>query len=155
MFRRLSRRKLLIWYGLSLFLVILVPFPPRQDTPGEHFIRIEASTFAYSPSVVRVNPGDLVTIELLSTDVVHGLYLDDYALQIVSDPGQKATISFVADRSGVFRFRCVVPCGTLHPFMIGKLRVGQNTLFYRSIGVSIIIVLFLSLWTFQRLNTSI
>jgi len=59
--------------------------------------------------------GDHVTIDLVSTDVVHGLYLDGYDLNVTADPGQTATLSFVADRSGSFRFRCSVTCGALHP----------------------------------------
>ncbi len=44
----------------------------------ERVFRIEASQFAYNPGEIRVNPGDTVTIELISTDVVHGLYVDGY-----------------------------------------------------------------------------
>ena len=38
-------------------------------------------------------------------------------------------------RSGVFRIRCNVPCGGLHPFKIGELRVGPDTGFFRAIGL--------------------
>jgi len=79
-----------------------------------------------------------VTIELIATDVVHGLYLDGYDLEIIANPGQTATLTFVADKPGAFRLRCSVTCGALHPFMIGKLNVGVNLLFYRAIGLSIL-----------------
>ncbi|MDP1713297.1 MAG: cupredoxin domain-containing protein [Anaerolineales bacterium] len=114
------------------------PFPVRPVTPQERTFRIEAGQFSYTPSELSVNPGDTITIELVSTDVVHGLYVDGYDISVEADPGQTATLTFLADKPGSFRFRCNVTCGAMHPFMIGKLSVGQNEWFYRSIGLSII-----------------
>ena len=90
-----------------------------------------------------------MTIELTSNDVVHGLYLDGYKLEISADPGQTASLTFVADRPGSFRFRCSVTCGELHPFMIGKLKVGQNSLFWRGIGLAVIVML-AGVWSLQK-----
>jgi len=73
-------------------------------------------------------------------DVVHGLYVDGYDISVTADPGQTKRLTFVADRSGSFRLRCNVTCGAMHPFMIGKLTVGQNTSLWRSIGLAIIAV---------------
>ena len=87
---------------------------------------MEASQFSYSPSATEVNHGDTVTISLTSTDAVHGLYVDGYGVSVQADPGQTASLTFVAKRPGSFRFRCNVTCGALHPFMIGKLTVGQR-----------------------------
>jgi heme/copper-type cytochrome/quinol oxidase subunit 2 len=116
--------------GLAL-LVLFLPIPVSATTPVERTFHIQASQFAYSPAVLSVNPGDRVTIELLATDVVHGLLIDGYDLETTSDPGQAARLTFVADRQGSFRFRCTVTCGNMHPFMIGKLQVGQNALLWR------------------------
>jgi heme/copper-type cytochrome/quinol oxidase subunit 2 len=121
------------WLALSgmALLIMVLPMPVTATTPVERTFQIEASQFTYSPAVLSVNPGDRVTIELLATDVVHGLSIDGYKLEITSDPGQTARLTFVADRQGSFRFRCTVTCGNLHPFMIGKLQVGQNELLWR------------------------
>ena len=104
--------------------------------PRERIFRVEARQFAYSPSELRVNPGDTVTIQLVSTDVVHGLYIDGYGISVEADPGQTKSLTFVADKPGSFRLRCNVTCGAMHPFMIGKLQVGQNTLLWRAIVLS-------------------
>jgi hypothetical protein len=44
----------------------------------------------------------------------------------------------VAEKTGVFRFRCSVACGNLHPFMIGKLQIGPNQLLIRGIALLIL-----------------
>jgi len=116
--------------------VAFTPLPVRPTAPQERTFRIEARQFAYSPSELEVNPGDTVTIQLVSTDVVHGLYVDGYDISIEADPGQTKTLSFVADKPGSFRFRCNVTCGAMHPFMIGKLNVGSNNRLFRSIGLA-------------------
>jgi heme/copper-type cytochrome/quinol oxidase subunit 2 len=55
---------------------------------------------------------------------------------VTADPGQTARLSFVASQQGTFRFRCTTTCGNLHPFMVGKLEVGQNTLLWRAMALS-------------------
>jgi len=122
-------------------VVAFVPLPAHPITPQERTFQIDARQFAYSPSELKVNPGDAVTIQLVSTDVVHGLYVDGYDISVEADPGQTKTLSFIANKPGSFRFRCNVTCGAMHPFMIGKLTVGSNTWLYRSIGFSIIAII--------------
>jgi heme/copper-type cytochrome/quinol oxidase subunit 2 len=117
-------------------LIAFAPLPVRAAAPAMRSIRVEASQFAYTPAVLQVNPGDTVTIELVSTDVVHGLYVDGYGVSVTADPGQTARLTFIADKAGSFRFRCNEPCGALHPFMIGKLQVGPNNSLQRAIGLT-------------------
>ena len=129
------------WVALSGLVVLFAPLPGWAAAPAERTFRIEASSFAYTPAEIRVNAGDRVTLELVSTDVVHGLYIDGYALNVTADPGQTSRISFVANRPGSFRLRCSVTCGALHPFMIGKLHVGANDLLWRAGGLALLVCL--------------
>ena len=125
------------WAFIGIALVVLfTPFPAAAIPPQDRVFHLQASRFEYSPSVLAVNPGDRVTIELTATDVVHGLSIDGYNLATTADPGQTARLTFVADRQGSFRFRCTVTCGNLHPFMIGKLEVGSNSLLLRAVILS-------------------
>jgi len=128
---------LMVMAGL---VVAFVPLPVPSTTHQERTIRIEASQFSYAPSEIQINPGDTVNIQLVSTDVVHGLYIDGYDISVQADPGQTATLRLIADRSGAFRFRCNVTCGAMHPFMIGRLTVGLNHWLYRSIGLALLSV---------------
>ena len=117
-------------------IVAFAPLPIRPVAPQERTFRIDARQYAYSPAELRANVGDEVTFELISTDVVHGLYLDGYGVSVEAEPGQRTIVTFVADKPGSFRFRCNVTCGAMHPFMIGKLTVGTNEWLFRSIGLA-------------------
>jgi heme/copper-type cytochrome/quinol oxidase subunit 2 len=144
---RLRLRWIII--GLLAALIVWAPNPIALAAPGDQHFRIEASSYQYAPEAIHVNLGDHVTIDLVSTDVVHGLYIDGYDLNVTADPGQTATLTFVADRSGSFRFRCSVACGALHPFMIGKLNVGSNDVLWRAIGLGVLAVI-AGVWIKQR-----
>ncbi len=125
--------------GVAALVVAFAPLPAvDRPQPAERTIRVEASQYSYSPSIINVNPGDRVTIQLVSTDVVHGLYVDGYGISVQADPGQTQTLTFVANRAGAFRIRCNVTCGAMHPFMIGKLNVGGSSTLIRSIGLALI-----------------
>jgi heme/copper-type cytochrome/quinol oxidase subunit 2 len=135
-------------FRISLLLLVIAglvvaftPLPVPAIAPQKRTFEIDAHQFAYFPSELHVNPGDTITIQLVSTDVVHGIYVDDYDISVEADPGQSATLTFVADKPGSFRFRCNVTCGAMHPFMIGKLTVGSNNWLYRSIGLAALAVL--------------
>lgn len=150
----MTNRTAWIWLGLLAMVVAFAPLPVPSIAPQVRTFRIGARQFAYSPSELKVNQGDTVTIRLTSTDVVHGLYVDGYDISIEADPGQSATLTFTADKPGSFRFRCNVTCGAMHPFMIGKLTVGINDWLYRSIGLSILAIFGLFLFPRALLNTS-
>ena len=134
--------RLVAFWVLIIGAALAIAFAPlplgTPFKPVAHVFRVEARQFAYAPAEFRVNAGDTVTIQLVSTDVVHGLYVDGYGVSITADPGQTQTLTFVADHSGSFRLRCNVTCGAMHPFMIGKLTVGRNEWLYRSSGLALL-----------------
>ena len=120
-------------------VVAFAPLPSADAAPTRRHFRIEARSFRFTPAEIAVSVGDSVTIDLVAVDVVHGLAVDGYGVKVSADPGQTATLSFVATRGGMFRMRCSITCGSLHPFMIGKLRVGRNELLWRSAVLALII----------------
>ena len=132
----MSPRFYLLLFVMAGLVVAFVPLPAPPATPQARTFEIDAHQFAYSPSELQVNQGDTVTIRLISTDVVHGLYVDGYDVSVEVDPGQTSTLTFTADKTGSFRFRCNVTCGAMHPFMIGKLTVSNNNWLYRSLGLA-------------------
>jgi heme/copper-type cytochrome/quinol oxidase subunit 2 len=137
----MSPRFSLLLFMMAGLVVAFAPLPVPPATPQERTFTIDARQYAYFPSELQINQGDNVTIRLISTDVVHGLYVDGYDISVEADPGQTATLTFIADKAGSFRFRCNVTCGAMHPFMIGKLNVGTNNWLYRSIGLALLAIM--------------
>jgi len=137
-------------FVMAGLVVVFVPLPVLTTAHQERTFQIDARQFSYSPSELNVNPGDTVKIELVSTEVVHGLYVDGYGVSVEADPGQTATLTFVANKTGSFRFRCNVTCGAMHPFMIGKLTVGTNHWLSRSLGLTVLAIISVIVSTKQK-----
>ncbi len=124
--------------GLLALLALIMPAPLTSAAPQERPIRVNARMFAFEPGRLRVNRGDTVVLTVESEDVVHGLYVDGYGVNVQVEPGQSAQVRFVADRPGKFKFRCSISCGNLHPFMIGELVVEPNVPFWRAVAALLI-----------------
>ncbi len=131
-------KRWLVWLafaGLAAF-ILLFPIPAIPIAPQERTFQIEATTSQFSPALLKVNPGDQVNLELISMDVAHGLSIDSYGVDVHADPGQPGRLSFIADKAGIFRLRCSIPCGSMHPFITGQLTVGPNWPLVRALLIS-------------------
>jgi len=138
-----QKRNFRLWIFLAAALLVAFAPLPVHAQPVERVIHVEAVEYAFSPSVFHANPGDRITIELVSKDVVHGLTIDGYPdFELQADPGITARAAFVTDRTGTFKIRCSVPCGNLHPFMTGKISIGPNLLLIRGLGLALLALAF-------------
>jgi nitrous-oxide reductase len=85
---------------------------------------------SFTPSAIEVTEGETITIALTNieqtTDVLHGFGLLDYNINIVVDPGETKTVTFTADKPGVFPFYCTNFCSALHQEMQGYLVVKRK-----------------------------
>jgi len=79
------------------------------------------------PEIVEVNEGDIVTFHLTNLeraeDETHGFTVDTYGKHGSFEPGKTASLTFVADRPGVFPYYCTEFCSALHLEMEGILLV--------------------------------
>ena len=104
------------------------PFPETALPKGGGYIlkkpnaqgRWEVSTYRFMPSQILVNQGDDVTLEYVGINGdVHPGVIEGYDVSFVVKRGQVTTVSFKADKAGVFRILCDVH----HPTMHGELIV--------------------------------
>lgn len=140
--------------GLSALAVAagsFIPFPAGKPETRE--ITLEASRFAYSPERIEVNKGDHVILRLAPQDVSHGVYVDGYGLKTQAAPGKTSVLDFVADRPGTFRLRCSVPCGDLHPFMVGLLSVEPNSPFLGAVIATLVVAVGATAYGWLRKGT--
>ena len=105
-----------------LFLAEAGYLAPRP-TPRDVNITLDARQFAFTPAQIQVRQGDRVHLRVQAQDVTHGIYVDSYGVEAMAQPGLPASVTFIANRAGTYRFRCSTTCGPLHPFMIGQLTV--------------------------------
>jgi nitrous-oxide reductase len=79
------------------------------------------------PTSFEVRRGDTVTIHMTNieqtTDELHGLGINSYNINIVADPGETKSVTFTADKTGVFAYYCTNFCSALHQEMQGYLLV--------------------------------
>lgn len=71
-----------------------------------------------TPEIVEVDEGDIVTFHLTNLeqaqDQTHGFTVDTYNVHGSWEPGKVASVTFVADRPGVFPYYCTEFCSALH-----------------------------------------
>ena len=85
---------------------------------------------SFTPQAIEVNEGDIVTVALTNieqtTDELHGFGLLDYNINVIVDPGETKTVTFKADKPGVFAYYCTNFCSALHQEMQGYLIVKKK-----------------------------
>jgi cytochrome c oxidase subunit II len=100
--------------------------PDTEKTIEESNIKefsVTAKKWDFIPETITVNKGDLVKITITSTDVTHGIKINEYDINEIFEKGEIKVIEFIADKEGEFPFYCSVPCGSGHGSMNGKLIV--------------------------------
>ncbi|PIZ66252.1 hypothetical protein CO051_01165 [Candidatus Roizmanbacteria bacterium CG_4_9_14_0_2_um_filter_39_13] len=72
-------------------------------------IEVEAGSFYYKPSLMKVKKGETVRIVMSAVSMMHDFNIDELGvkLPIVKD-GDTGTVEFVADKVGSFEYYCSV-----------------------------------------------
>lgn len=116
------------WIGLVLLLLILSTYMSMQWTgpvrvQSARTINIEASQWKWSPQVVELKKGEVVTLVFTTSDVSHSAYIPEYGVNIQIVPNRAVGVQIVADKTGEFMIRCSEYCGVKHHEMLAKLIV--------------------------------
>jgi nitrous-oxide reductase len=89
--------------------------------------KVVAVRSTLTPTHIEVDEGDEVTVAVTNieqtTDELHGFGLLDYNINVVVDPGETKTFTFVAKKKGVYPYYCTNFCSALHQEMQGYLIV--------------------------------
>ena len=79
------------------------------ETSEVRTIEIEAGSFYFNPSEIRVKKGEKVKIVLSSVDMMHDFVIDEFDVRTpVTQAGESSTIEFTADQVGEFEYYCSV-----------------------------------------------
>ena len=93
------------------------------DTGNTVEIDLEMFESGFDPEVIRVKEGDLVRINAVSRDMLHGIMISEYEIDERVLPIDITTIEFVADIKGEFEIICSLNCGEGHSRAVGTLIV--------------------------------
>ncbi|WP_319370685.1 cupredoxin domain-containing protein [uncultured Ilyobacter sp.] len=94
-----------------------------EVSDGVRMIDVETYQFGFEPNYIVVNAGEKVKLNFTTRDVVHGFMVEEMNIDVSINPGEISTIEFTPEKSGIYKFRCSVPCGSGHRAMIGYLIV--------------------------------
>ena len=65
-------------------------------TGNARVVKVTARKYEFAPSEIVVMQGEAVHLDLTSTDVPHGFFLADYAIDVKIEPGKTSAADFVA-----------------------------------------------------------
>lgn len=103
------------------------PTPEPEPTPVPQPVvkkfDLIAKQWTFEPSIIRVNQGDTVVLNIKSIDVKHGFSLPTFGVNVDLEPNKTTTVEFMASKKGTFTFSCSVFCGSGHGSMKGSLIV--------------------------------
>jgi|SRR5262245_18945760 len=89
----------------------------------EQVVHMTAKKFEYDPSEITVKKGVPVILEITALDRDHGFKIPELGIRADLKSGQVTRVRIVPDRTGTFKFRCDVFCGSGHEDMAGELVV--------------------------------
>ena len=98
--------------------------PRAKQTPK--LITVTAGRFSFEPNEITVKKGEEVTLVLQSSDVIHGLLIEDLGVRTEIKKGQSATVTFTPDAAGTFEGKCSHFCGAGHGSMTFTVHVTDS-----------------------------
>jgi cytochrome c oxidase subunit II len=98
--------------------VLLCSFPTSNgQAASSKTINITASRFKFEPNEITVKKGEEVTLVINSTDVSHGLVVEDLGVRSEIKKGQPSEVKFTPTTAGTFGGKCAHFCGKGHGSM--------------------------------------
>ncbi|HRQ47828.1 MAG TPA: cupredoxin domain-containing protein, partial [Rhodocyclaceae bacterium] len=90
-------------------------------------VKITSLAPAFEPREFKLQRGDEVTLILTNLDriedLTHGFAIPEYNVNFIVNPQETASVSFVADKPGVFWCYCTHFCHALHLEMRSRMIV--------------------------------
>ena len=100
-----------------------IPSSIDRDNVPHQTIEMTAEHFHFTPDIVRVKQGTLVTIVVKAIDGTHGFSLGAFGIDERIEENDTRTIEFYAGEKGEYSFHCSHFCGIGHLGITGRIIV--------------------------------
>jgi cytochrome c oxidase subunit 2 len=80
-------------------------------------IDLSAKRFSFEPAEITLEKGVPVTLHLKTTDVTHGLVIEELGVKTEIKKGKESSVSFTPEKTGTFTGKCAHFCGAGHGSM--------------------------------------
>ncbi len=90
---------------------------------GPRRIEIVASRFSYAPSEITLKKGEPVVLVISSTDVTHGLKINEFGIKVEVKKGRPVEVTVTPTETGHFQGKCAHFCGKGHGSMTLEVNV--------------------------------
>lgn len=105
-------------------LVFALSVFTQTETPETKVFELTAEKYKFEPSKITVSKGDKVVLKIKSKDTTHGITVSDFGQKrALINKDEVTTVEFVADKAGIFEYRCTKFCGWGHLFGFEKLKI--------------------------------
>lgn len=95
----------------------------RKKADGTYEAYYVAAVFSFAPNVITIPAGSTVTFYVTSSDVVHGFFIPDTAINMMAIPGWVNVQSHTFKKPGEYLLICHEYCGIGHQNMFAKVEV--------------------------------
>lgn len=135
----------ILWTVIPLAIVMVMFFfgwtgwkpmkekPPKDSFPIKTYARMWSWTFEYPNGKITdslyVPQGKPVSLDLISQDVIHSLYIPAFRLKQDVVPGNKNFMWFIANSPGSYDIFCAEYCGQRHSYMYSSVVVLTDSAF--------------------------
>ncbi len=100
-----------------------VPEGLNHESVARQTIEMTAEHFHFTPEVLHIKQGTLVTLKIKALDGTHGFSLGAYGIDETIPEQETKTVEFYAGEKGEYGFKCSHCCGIGHLGMKGKVYV--------------------------------
>ncbi|AIE85556.1 cytochrome c oxidase subunit II [Fimbriimonas ginsengisoli] len=114
----------MFWLGARVFVEMRTPPKDAQEifVVGKQWMwHIQHGNGVRENNTLHVPVGKPVKLTMISQDVIHGLYIPAFRVQMHVVPGRYTSLWFTATKAGEYHLFCSMYCGTQHSEMGGKV----------------------------------
>jgi len=97
------------------------PAVETTEEPAARVIRVEASSWQFSPSTIIASVGENVTIQIVGIDGIHGFAVPSLGINVSVAAGETVNVTLPTDTAGSYSLLCNIPCGSGHSSMNGTI----------------------------------